>query len=63
MKKDKRIMSITLSIMALLLICVMFMQFKVVNQTDIAQIESMREEELEQALAQWKENMKKHIKS
>lgn len=62
MKKDKRIMSITLSIMALLLVCVMFMQFKVVNQTDIAQIESMREEELEQALAEWKEKYEEAYK-
>ena len=41
---------------------VMFMQFKVVNQTDIAQIESMREEELEQALAQWKEKYEEAYK-
>ena len=41
--------------MALLLVCVMFMQFKVVNETDIAQIESMREDELEEAVTEWKE--------
>ena len=33
----------------------MFMQFKVVNQTDIAQIESMRKDELEKAVTEWKE--------
>lgn len=55
MEKEKKIMIITISIMALILVCVMFMQFKVVNQTDIAQIESMREDELEQAVTEWKE--------
>lgn len=41
--------------MSLLLVCVMFMQFKVVNETDIAEIESMREDELQKALSEWKE--------
>jgi len=55
MEKEKKIMIVTISIMALILVCVMFMQFKVVNETDIAQIESMREDELEEAIADWKE--------
>lgn len=55
MSKEKKIMIFTISIMALILVCVMFMQFKVVNETDIAQIESMREDELEKAVADWKE--------
>ena len=55
MEKEKKIMILTISIMALILVCVMFMQFKVVNQTDIAQIESMREDELEKAVTEWKE--------
>lgn len=55
MEKDKKILILTISIMALILVCVMFMQFKVVNETDIAQIESMREDELEEAVAEWKE--------
>lgn len=59
MKKDKIIMIITISIMSLILVCVMFAQFKVVNETDIAQIESMREEELEKAVTQWKEKYEK----
>lgn len=41
--------------MSFLLACVMFMQFKVVNETDIAEIESMREEELQKTLSEWKE--------
>lgn len=55
MEKEKKIMILTISIMALILVCVMFMQFKVVNETDIAQIESMREDELEEAVTEWKE--------
>ena len=34
------------------------MQFKVVNRTEIAEIETMREEELQKALAEWKEKYK-----
>ena len=59
MKKDKLIMAITISIMSLILACVMFAQFKVVNQTDIAQIESMREDELREAITEWKEKYEK----
>ena len=55
MAKEKKIMILTISIMALILVCVMFMQFKVVNETDIAQIEAMREDELEEAVTEWKE--------
>lgn len=55
MEKGKKIMTITISFMALILACVMFMQFKVVNETDLAQIETMREAELEQAVTEWKE--------
>ena len=55
MEKEKKVMIITISIMAFVLVCVMFMQFKVVNQTDIAQIETMRKDELEEAITQWKD--------
>lgn len=55
MKKDKIIISIIIALISALLFCVMFMQFKVVNETDIAQIEYMRTEELEEALEEWKE--------
>ena len=58
MKKEKRVIIITIGLMSLALACVMFMQFKVVNNTDIAQIESMREDELEQALSEWKDKYK-----
>ena len=55
MKKDKKIMIATISIMSFIFACVIFMQFKVVNETDIAQIETMRKDELEKAIADWKE--------
>lgn len=55
MKIEKKVMIITIGIMSFVLACIMFMQFKVVNETDIAEIETMREEELQEALAQWKE--------
>ena len=62
MKKEKKIMIITISIMSAILACVMFMQFKVVNQTDITQIESMREDELEKAAEEWKEKYEETYK-
>ena len=55
MEKSKKIMIVTISIMSLILACVIFMQFKVVSETDIAQIETMRKDELEKAIAEWKE--------
>ena len=54
-KKGKIIVTITIGIACLALSLVMFMQFKVVNQTDITSIENMREEELRTELAAWKE--------
>ena len=62
MKKEEKIMIITISIMSLILVCVMFMQFKVVNETDIAQIEDMREDELAEALSEWKEKYEETTK-
>ncbi len=41
-------------IVCITLICVMFMQFKTVEETDITDIENMRETELRTALAEWK---------
>ena len=62
MKKEKKIMIITISIMSAILACVMFMQFKVVNETDITQIENMREDELEKAAEEWKEKYEETYK-
>ena len=55
MQRGKWIITVTIGLMSLILTCVMFMQFKVVNKTDIAEIESMREDELQTSLTEWKE--------
>ena len=53
--KEKLVMSITIGISCFALMLVMFMQFKVVNQTDITAIETMKESELKLELASWRE--------
>ncbi|MBO4293613.1 MAG: DUF881 domain-containing protein [Clostridia bacterium] len=55
MKKGKVTMIFTISIACFALTLVMFMQFKIVNETDITSIETMREEELRTELANWKQ--------
>ena len=54
-KKEKIVMSITIGIACFALMLVMFMQFKVVQETNITQIENMRESELRKELSEWKE--------
>ena len=53
--KEKLVMSITIGIACVALMAVMFMQFKVVKQTDITAIETMRESELKIELTNWNE--------
>lgn len=53
-KKGKLTMTITIAIACFALAFVMSMQFKIVNQTDITEIENMRETELRKELANWK---------
>lgn len=53
--KEKLVMSITVGIACFALMVVMFMQFKVVKQTDITAIETMRESELKLELTSWTE--------
>jgi len=53
-KKGKITMTITIGISCFVLVLVMFMQFKIVNQTDITSIENLRESELRTELANWK---------
>lgn len=53
-KKGKFTMAIAVSIACFALAFVMFMQFKIVNETDITAIENMRETELRAELANWK---------
>lgn len=53
-KKGKITMTITIGLACFALTSVMFMQFKIVNQTDITSIENMREAELRTEYANWK---------
>ncbi len=55
MNKNKIIILITVSIMSMILFAVLFAQFKVVNEVDIAQIEYMSEQELKESLIEWRE--------
>lgn len=56
--KSKLIISITICIMCFIIVYVMCIQFKTVNKIDIAEIETMRENELRDALANWKDKYK-----
>ena len=51
--KEKLVMSVTIGVACVALMAVMFMQFKVVKQTDITAIETMRESELKLELTNW----------
>lgn len=48
-------MTVTIGLVCFVLAYVMFMQFKTVEETNITQIENMRETELREKLASWKE--------
>ena len=52
--KEKLTVTITIGIMFALLLYVMFMQFKTIDETDITEIENMREAELRTETANWK---------
>ena len=54
-KKGKIVMTVTIGIACFVLMTVMFMQFKIVNQTDITSIENMRKADLTTELASWKQ--------
>ncbi len=54
MKKGKIVITITIGLICFVLVYVMFLQFKVVEQTDLTEIETMQEQELKEALASWK---------
>ena len=57
-KKGKTTLTITIGFACFVLVAVMSMQFKIVKQTDITSIETMREEELRSELANWKKMYK-----
>ena len=52
--KGKLTMTITIGIMCTVLLYVMLVQFKTVEETDITEIENMREAELRTEVANWK---------
>lgn len=54
MKKGKVTITITIGIACFVLVLIIFMQFKVVYQTDMSSIDAMREEDLKSELASWK---------
>lgn len=54
MKKGKIAIAITIGIVCFILVLIIFMQFKIVYQTDITSIDTMREEDLKTELASWK---------
>lgn len=54
MKKGKIVMTITIGIVCFLLTMIIFMQFKVVRETEETNIDTMQEAELRQELANWK---------
>lgn len=54
MKKGKIIMTVTIGIVCFLLVMIIFMQFKVVHETEETNIDTMQEAELRQELANWK---------
>ncbi len=56
--KEKTVMAIAIGISCFALMLVMFMQFKVVRQTNITEIETMRESELRAELTSWQEKYK-----
>lgn len=54
MKNGKNVMMITIGIVCFILAMIIFMQFKVVHETDITSIDTMREADLQTELATWK---------
>ena len=52
--KEQLVMGIIIGLVCIVLICVMFVQFKTVEETDITEIENMREAELRTAISEWK---------
>lgn len=53
-KLDNFVVAIVMFIVCATLVSVMLMQFKTVEETDITEIESMRETELRKTLSEWK---------
>lgn len=61
--KGKITMTITLGLVCFVFTMIMFMQFRTVEETDIASIENMREDELRTEIANWKTKYEEANKS
>lgn len=55
MKKGKRVMTATVGLICFVLTYVMFMQFKIVEETNITEIEAMTTQELREKVVLWRE--------
>ena len=55
MDKDKIILSIAIGFVCVILIAIMFTQFKTIDEADIVGITTAREDELTTMLATWKQ--------
>lgn len=53
MKKDKIILYFTIFLMCIMLFCIVFMQFKTANQTNLTDIKNMNEDELKKEIISW----------
>lgn len=53
-RADITAVTVVVFIVCIVLVSVMLMQFRTIEQTDITEIESMRESELQEALVDWK---------
>ena len=62
MKKGKNLLIVTIGMMFMILTAVIFVQFKTINQTDIASLEIMREEDLRQEIASIKTKYEETVK-
>lgn len=54
MNQNKIILSVIIGVVCIIFVCVMFMQLKIVEETDITGIETAREEELQDMLSSFK---------
>lgn len=59
--KSKLAVAITIGIICFIIVYVVCIQFKTVEKIDVSQIETMRENELRDALADWKEKYQEAI--
>ena len=60
--KNRVIMTIIICGVCLVLFSVMFMQFRTIEETDITEIENMREAELRTAISEWKSKYEETVK-